>query len=88
MVVSIATTALQHNDVRTLATARRFLTQLLARHDRTFRDALIGRIAVDNRAKAGGDLHRLRAEAALACARIVPALPWIDLADISTRGSA
>jgi hypothetical protein len=88
LLVSIATTALRDNDVRILASARRLLAQLLARHDRAFRDSLVSSIVADNAKTNGRDLHRLRAKAALACARIVPALPWIDLTNISTRGSA
>jgi hypothetical protein len=60
--VSIGVWALRHGDAGFLASARRFLNEILARHDWAFRDTLVSTIAAD-KAKAGGDFHRHRAEA-------------------------
>jgi hypothetical protein len=84
--MSLAPYGLRHGDAGILASARRFLKEMLARHDRTFRDTLVNTIAAE--AKAGGDFHRHRAAAALDCARVLPSLPWLDLGPVEPRGRA
>lgn len=86
--MSLGLYGLRHGDAGILASARRFLKEILARHDRAFRDTLVNTIAAEALAKAGGDLCRHRAAAALDCARVMPKLPWLDLGPIEPRGRA
>jgi len=86
--VSIGLYGLRHGDAGILASARRFLKEILARHDRAFRDTLVNTIAADKAKANGGDLHRHRAAAALDCARVAPSLHWLDLGPIEPRGRA
>jgi hypothetical protein len=86
VVFQLGRSARRDGDTRSFASARRFLKEILARHDRVFRDTLVSTMAAD-KAK-GGDLHRHRAAAALDCARVLPSLPWLDLRPVEPRGRA
>jgi hypothetical protein len=60
--------------------------EILARHDRAFRDTLVSTIAADKAKTNGGDLHRYCWQAAVDCARA--RVTWLHLGNIQTRGCA
>jgi hypothetical protein len=71
-----------------LAISRDFLKQILDRNPQSFRATLIDKIATARTKAGGGSPEEHRWEVTLDCMRLLPSATWVELRDITVRGSA